>query len=134
MKRSYTRNALKRAASLRQFQTDAEGLLWHYLRGKQLEGYKFRRQQPIGRYIVDFACMSQKLVIELDGGQHAEQHAYDKNRDEYLMGNGYRILRFWNNEVFQSCSSVLDTVCQALVNPPPAVEPVGGDGIRKTVR
>ena len=119
MKRSYTRHALKRAATLRQCQTDAEGLLWHYLRGKQLEGYKFRRQQPIGPYIVDFVCMSRKLVIELDGSQHAEQHAYDKVRDEYLMGKGYRIMRFWNNEVFQSCNSVLDTVYQALVNPPP---------------
>ena len=119
MKRSYTQQTLERAKTLRQSQTDAEGLLWHYLRRKQLDGYKFRRQQPIGPYIVDFACMSRKLVIELDGGQHAERHAYDETRDDYLRGKGYRILRFWNNEVFQNCMDVLEAVYQALVSPPP---------------
>ena len=119
IKRSYTRQTLERAKTLRQDQTDAEGLLWHYLRNKQLDGYKFRRQQPIGPYIVDFACMSRKLLIELDGGQHAEQHNFDKKRDDYLRGKGYRILRFWNNEVFQNCMDVLEAVYQALVDPPP---------------
>ena len=119
MKRSYTQQTLERAKTLRQSQTDAEGLLWHYLCRKQLDGYKFRRQQPIGPYIVDFACMSRKLVIELDGGQHAERHAYDETRDDYLRGKGYRILRFWNNEVFQNCMDVLEAVYQALVSPPP---------------
>ena len=119
MKRSYTQQTLERAKTLRQSQTDAEGLLWHYLCRKQLDGYKFRRQQPIGPYIVDFACMSRKLVIELDGGQHAERHAYDEKRDDYLRGKGYRILRFWNNEVFQNCMDVLEAVYQALVSPPP---------------
>ena len=119
IKRSYTQQTLERAKTLRQDQTDAEGLLWHYLRNKQLDGYKFRRQQPIGPYIVDFACMSRKLVIELDGGQHAEQHNHDKKRDDYLRGKGYRILRFWNNEVFQNCMDVLEAVYQALVDPPP---------------
>ena len=119
IKRSYTQQTLERAKNLRQYQTDAEGLLWHYLRNKQLDGYKFRRQQPIGPYIVDFACMSRKLVIELDGGQHAEQHNHDKKHDDYLRGKGYRILRFWNNEVFQNCMDVLEAVYQALVDPPP---------------
>ena len=117
IKPTYTRKALERAKTLRQEQTDAEGLLWCYLSGKQLAGYKFRRQQPIGPYIVDFVCMSQKLVIELDGSQHAEQHTCDERRDDYLRGKGYKILRFWNNEVFQSCMAVLDTVYQALVDP-----------------
>ena len=119
MKRSYTQQTLERAKTLRQGQTDAEGLLWHYLCNKQLDGYNFRRQQPIGPYIVDFACMSRKLVIELDGGQHAGQHTYDKKHDDYLRGKGYRILRFWNNEVFQNCMDVLEAVYQALVGPPP---------------
>ena len=115
MARSYTQQTLERAKTLRQSRTDAEGLLWHYLRRKQLDGYKFRRQQPIGPYIVDFACMSRKLVIELDGGQHAERHAYDEKRDDYLRGKGYRMLRFWNKEVFQNCMDVLEAVYQALV-------------------
>ena len=117
IKRSYTRRTLERAKTLRREQTDAEGLLWRHLSRKQLAGYKFRRQQPIGPYIVDFVCMSQKLVIELDGGQHGEQHAYDERRDDYLRGKGYRILRFWNNEVFQSCMDVLETVYQGLIDP-----------------
>ena len=119
IKRSYTQQTLEKAKTLRQDHTDAEGLLWHYLRNKQLDGYKFRRQQPIGPYIVDFACMSRKLVIELDGGQHAEQHNHDKKHDDYLRGKGYRILRFWNNEVFQNGMDVLEAVYQALVDPPP---------------
>ncbi len=119
IKRSYTQQTLERARTLRQDRTDAEGLLWHYLCNKQLDGYNFRRQQPIGPYVVDFACMSRKLVIELDGGQHAEQHNYDKKREDYLRGKGYRILRFWNDEVFQNCMDVLEAVYQALVGPPP---------------
>ena len=119
IKRSYTEQSVEGAKTLRQDHTDPEELLWHYLRNRQLDGYKFRRQQPIGPYVVDFACMSRKLVIELDGGQHAEQHNYDKKRDDYLRGKGYRILRFWNNEVFQNCMDVLETVWQALVGPPP---------------
>ena len=83
IKRFYTQQTLQKAQTLRESQTNAEGLLWHYLRDKQLAGYKFRRQQPIGPYIVDFACMPKKLLIELDGGQHAEQHTYDKKRDDF---------------------------------------------------
>ena len=77
VKRRYTRKTLHTAQSLRQSQTDAEGLLWRCLRDKQLDGYKFRRQQPIGPYVVDFACMSEKLVVELDGGGHADRQARD---------------------------------------------------------
>ena len=144
MARSYTQQILERAKTLRQSRTDAEGLLWHYLRRKQLDGYKFRRQQPIGPYIVDFACMSRKLVIELDGGQHAERHDYDEKRDDYLRGKGYRILRFWNNEVFQNCMDVLEAVYQALVGPPPhqpspagsasATPPQGGSDLKACIR
>ena len=126
IKRFYTQQTLERVKNLRQYQTDSEELLWHYLCRKQLDGYKFWRQQPIGPYVVDFACMSRKLVIELDGGQHAEQHNYDKKREDYLRGKGYRILRFWNNQVFQDCMDVLEAVWQALVGPPPHQPSPGG--------
>ena len=119
IKRFYTQQTLQKAQTLRERQTNAEGLLWHYLRDKQLAGYKFRRQQPIGPYIVDFACMPQKLLIELDGGQHAEQHTYDKKRDEFLREKGYKILRFWNNDVFENCFGVLESIRAAVQDPPP---------------
>ncbi len=119
IKRFYTQQTLQKAQTLRESQTNAEGLLWHYLRDKQLAGYKFRRQQPIGPYIVDFACMPQKLLIELDGGQHAEQHTYDKKRDEFLREKGYKILRFWNNDVFENCFGVLESIRAAVQDPPP---------------
>ena len=119
IKRFYSQQTLQKAQTLRESQTNAEGLLWHYLRDKQLAGHKFRRQQPIGPYIVDFACMPKKLLIELDGGQHAEQHTYDKKRDEFLRGKGYKILRFWNNDVFENCFGVLESIRAAVQDPPP---------------
>ena len=114
IKRQYTQQTLQRSQTLRESRTDAEGLLWHYLRNKQLGGYKFRRQQPIGPYIVDFACLPQKLLIELDGGQHAEQHPYDQKRDAFLRAKGYNILRFWNNEVFENCFGMLERIYEML--------------------
>ena len=119
IKRQYTQQTLQNAKTLRQTQTNAEGLLWHYLRDKQLDGHNFRRQQPIGPYIADFACMSQKLLIELDGGGHTERKAHDRERDEFLRQRGYRVLRFWNNEVFENCLGVLERVYEALTSPPP---------------
>ena len=119
IKRQYTQQTLQNAKTLRQTQTNAEGLLWHYLRDKQLDGHNFRRQQPIGPYIADFACMSHKLLIELDGGGHTEQKAHDRERDEFLRQRGYRVLRFWNNEVFENCLGVLERVYEALTSPPP---------------
>ena len=144
IQRSYSKKTLEQAKALRQRQTDAEGLLWHYLRKKQLGGFKFRRQQPIGPYIVDFACMPEKLLVELDGGQHAERAAHDQRRDAFLRSKGYRVLRFWNNEVFENCYGVLERVYEALRNPPPrqpepagsiaATPPQGGsDGTPSTV-
>ncbi len=118
VKRSYPEKTLNRAKSLRHSQTDAEGLLWHYLRNKQLDGYKFRRQQPIGPYIIDFACLPEKLLIELDGGQHAEQETYDEQRDQFLKDKGYQVLRFWNNEAFDNCFAVLEQIYQALNHSP----------------
>ena len=114
IKRQYSQQTRQQARTLRKTQTNAEGLLWHYLRNKQLGGHKFRRQQPIGSYIVDMACMKQKLLIELDGGQHSEQRSYDEKRDAFLRSKGYNILRFWNNEVFENCLGVLQRIHAAL--------------------
>ena len=108
--RRYARNTLQNAQTLRREHTDAEGLLWAHLRGKGLGTRKFRRQQPIGPYIADFACMSEKLVIELDGGGHAERKARDRERDEFLRRRGYRVLRFWNTEVFENLHGVLEKI------------------------
>ena len=112
--RRYARKNMRNARTLRREHTDAEGLLWSRLREKQIDGHKFRRQQPIGPYIADFACMSEKLLIELDGGGHAEQKAKDRQREEYLRRGGYRVLRFWNTEVFENLSGVLEKVREAL--------------------
>jgi very-short-patch-repair endonuclease len=90
-------NKLQR--KLRNAPTDAEHRLWQYLRNRQLEGCKFRRQHPFGNYILDLACLERKVVIELDGGQHADNTQYDNARTGCLERCGYRVLRFWNNEV-----------------------------------
>ena len=127
IKRQYTQQTLQKSQTLRETRTDAEGLLWHYLRDKQLDGHKFRRQQPIGPYIVDFACMPQKLLIELDGGQHAEQHTYDQKRDAFLRKQGYKILRFWNNEIFENCFGVLESIYVALHHHSPLEEESAGE-------
>ncbi len=125
IRRRYSARTLQRAQTLRDNRTDAEGLLWQYLRNKQLGGYKFRRQQPMGPYIADFACLPEKLLVELDGGQHAARQAHDDRRDAFLREKGYRALRFWNNEVFDNCFGVLDRVYAALTDPPPQ-QPVSG--------
>ena len=85
---------------LRKHLTETERASWKHLRLRQFKGYKFRRQQPIGKYIVDFACLEKRLIIEVDGGQHSEQTAYDLERDTWLESQGFSVLRFWNNQVF----------------------------------
>ena len=106
-----------RARELRRAQTDAEGLLWQYLRRRALAGYRFRRQYPVGPYIADFVCMSERLIVELDGTQHAETRAKDKARDAYLQRQGFRVLRFWNHDVFKDCSAVAEGIYAALTSP-----------------
>ena len=105
---------LANAKALRSNQTKAEERLWYHLRAHRFLGLKFRRQKPMGRYIVDFVCLEQRLIIELDGGQHAEQVHYDQDRDAWLRSQGYTVLRFWNNDVMQQLESVLEQIRCAL--------------------
>ena len=102
----------KFAKELRKNGTDAENIIWYHLRAKQFEGLKFRRQQPIGNYIVDFVCFSKKIVIELDGGQHDIKRIKqkDKKRDTWLQKQGFKVLRFWNNEIFENLDGVLEVI------------------------
>jgi very-short-patch-repair endonuclease len=103
-------NLISLSRNLRKRQTDAENIIWRHLRRKQVEGLRFRRQHPIGRYIVDFVCLEKQLILEIDGGQHAIEIDKDHNRDKWLLAEGYRILRFWNNDVFENLPGVLETI------------------------
>jgi len=103
-----------RANELRVEATDVERKLWSVLRARQLGGAKFRRQVPIDRYFADFACVEAKLIVELDGGQHADQAAYDAQRTESLRLNGWKVIRFWNNEVNEDLDGVADTILYEL--------------------
>jgi len=102
------------ARNLRRLQTDAERKLWLLLRDRRLAGFKFRRQHPIGPFIADFCCTEVRIIVELDGGQHAISRAGDAARSRYLEGQGYRVLRFWNNEVSGNISGVLERIAEAL--------------------
>ena len=106
-----------RARALRRNMTDAERLLWKHLRLRQAEGHKFRRQAPVGRYIVDFLCNERKLVVELDGGQHAERSESDAVRTSWLEAQGLTVLRFWDNEVLTAPEAVMSVIWQALSEP-----------------
>ncbi len=103
-----------RARRLRYEQTDAEKELWERLRAKRLNGVRFRRQFPIGNFIADFCCQEHRLAIELDGGQHAEQSARDRWRTRLLGLRGYRVIRFWDNEVLTNLEGVLEAILSAV--------------------
>jgi len=107
-----------RARRLRSASTDAEGTLWYRLRARRLNGYKFVRQEPIGPYVVDFICRDCRLVVEVDGGQHADSPR-DAVRDKWLANHNYRVLRFWNNDVSQNLAGGLETIATALAESPP---------------
>ncbi len=98
------------------------------MKGKQVEGVKFRRQEPIGKYIVDFVAFEKRLVIEIDGGQHAEENEKDKDcqRDEWLNSQGFKVLRFWNNEVLQNIEGVLEIIWVNCLRHPPLTPPIKG--------
>lgn len=113
---------------LRNSPTDAEQLLWPHLRGRQMAGCKYRRQHPFQDYILDFVCLERGLVVELDGGQHAEQRMQDALRDAFLADAGFRVLRFWNHELMKETRAVLEAIHAALnqVPPPPSSLPLEG--------
>jgi very-short-patch-repair endonuclease len=104
---------------LRREMTEAERKLWAVLRSSQLNGAKFRRQQPIGPFVADFVCQEHKLIVEVDGGQHAECRT-DERRTAFLQSKGYRVLRFWNNETLNNLAGVAEVIAAALSSPHPA--------------
>jgi very-short-patch-repair endonuclease len=106
------------ARQLRRNQTEAEKALWMALRHRQLNQLKFRRQVPIGRYIVDFICFENRLVIELDGGQHADAEKYDEERTKWLKSQGFVVVRFWNNDVMSNMEGVLMRIVELTAKPP----------------
>ncbi|WP_149193759.1 endonuclease domain-containing protein [Luteimonas suaedae] len=131
MNRKIIREKLPRA--LRNQPTKVEHQLWQYLRGRQLEGCKFRRQHPFGDYILNFACLERRVVVELDGSQHAEEVAYDAQRTRFLENAGFTVLRFWNNEVFDNIEGVTEMILGALDSsitptPSPPNPPLEGEG------
>jgi very-short-patch-repair endonuclease len=113
--------SLQHAKALRKQMTDAEQRLWYFLRARRFRGFKFKRQMPIGSYIVDFVSFTYRIIIEVDGGQHAD-NAGDRARDRWLASQGFAVLRFWNNDVLKSTTGVLEEIGRALdravANPP----------------
>ena len=109
-KQEMSSNLTKYAKKLRKNSTHAEIVLWNQLRSRQLEGIKFRRQQPLGNFIVDFVSFEKKLIIELDGGQHARDRKKDQFRDEQLSDSGYTVLRYWNHDVLENIDAVLKDI------------------------
>lgn len=107
------------ARHLRRDATEAEKALWRVLRNRGFEGLKFRRQVPVGSYIADFLCESENLIVEVDGGQHDTQMAYDEARTRYLQSQGFRVVRFWNNDVLRNIEGVLEDMRQLLQHPLP---------------
>ena len=120
----------ERAKELRRNETDAERLMWSWLRAKQINGIKFRRQQPIGGYIVDFVSFEKKLIIEIDGGQHNfdNNRENDRVRTEWFEAQGYRVIRFWNTDVYTNREGVLYKVVEAMEDPHPDPLPSQGEG------
>ena len=120
---------LSHARTLRRQSSEAEFALWRQLRGRRLNGYKFRRQVVIEPYIVDFVCLEAKLIIEADGGQHADQQAYDAQRTAKLEAMGYTVIRFWNHEILGELDSVLERIALVLNEiPSPQPSPRGRGG------
>jgi len=114
-------DAKDKARALRAQMTDAETLMWQQLRGRRFQGFKFRRQRTLGPHILDFVCLEAGLVIEIDGGQHAEQQAYDQARTALIESHQLTVIRFWNHEVMNDTSAVLENIWQTLQTLTPAL-------------
>jgi very-short-patch-repair endonuclease len=121
-----------RARLLRRNPTPTEQLLWRSLRLRQLDGYKFRRQQPLGPYIADFVCLDARLIVELDGGHHMTAAEYDAERTAWLESQNFRVIRFWNHEVMSEPEAVLEMIQEVLKAPPHLYPPPQGGRKRKT--
>jgi very-short-patch-repair endonuclease len=117
-----------RARSLRQNPTEAERRLWSRLRNRQVAGCKFRRQHPTAGFFVDFACLERGLVVEVDGGQHLDDARADALRTERIESAGFRVLRFWNNQVLGELDSVIGEIERALSTPTPSLPRFAGEG------
>ena len=120
------------ARALRRNLTDAERTLWQKLRNKQLQNLKFRRQQQIGPYIVDFVTFEKKVVIEVDGGQHAVKKDEDQERDRWLQGQGFEVVRYWNNHILENIESVMDDIIRRVSThrpPSPQSSPIKGEEV-----
>ena len=123
-----------KARHLRDQATDAEKKLWGLLRSRQLARCKFRRQVSVGRFIVDFVCFEKRLVLELDGGHHQDQAAYDEQRTTWLASQGFRVLRFWNHQVLTEPAAVQEAILlvvgrEASSSPSPRPSPARGEGV-----
>ena len=116
------------ARALRHNQTDTERELWQLLRRRELAGFKFRRQVPLGEYVADFVCLSERLIVELDGGQHLGRADHDAWQTAWLESQNFRVVRFWNNDVFEQREAVLQTILSSLVTPHPNPLPQGERG------
>jgi very-short-patch-repair endonuclease len=116
---------------LRNVPTDAERKLWQRLKGRQLEGCKFRRQHPYGSYILDFVCLERGLIVEIDGSQHMDASLKDAERTRFLEDAGFAVLRFWNNQVLGEMDGALEVIQRTLIaraNPSPPNPPLEGEG------
>ena len=107
------------ARQLRHTQTGAEARLWYMLRNRRIGGFRFRRQFPVGNFIVDFCCRERCLVVEIDGSQHMNRAVADSRRTKLIEARGYRVLRFWNSEVLSNLDAVLEVILSALEAPSP---------------
>jgi very-short-patch-repair endonuclease len=128
-------NHVEFSRALRTSATEAERKLWRHLRDSQLNGARFRRQHPVGIFVLDFACVQQRLAVELDGGQHADDVVRDAGRTAWLEAQGWRVLRFWNNDVMGNVEGVLGAIAEALDvgnRPPPQPSPCQGEGVKNS--
>ena len=120
------------ARNMRAAPTDAEAVIWRQLRAHRFAGHKFRRQQPIGNYILDFVCFEAKLIVEVEGGQHNGSIS-DRSRDQWLESQGFLVLRFWNNEVFQNLEGVLSRILEVVAPSPSIPPPRGGREEKRSI-
>jgi very-short-patch-repair endonuclease len=126
--KAYDRLPTLRSRELRKNATKAELALWNRIRNRQVAGVRFNFQVPIGPYISDFVARSIRLIIEVDGGQHADAAPYDRARTRFLTSKGYRVIRFWNNDVFENIEGAVETIARVLEDMPSPTPPDNGRG------